>query len=121
MSQKSMYLESYYKLFDVYLKILKEGFNPNSYYDNDLEKLCHDSERFKEKLLGMVALLELTKDMTNTQADSESSRIVKSFNSIGLFNCYLHKEYGVMVFHDSAEAARDKQIQGKSKRTELER
>lgn len=121
MPQKSTYLENYYKLFDIYLKILKEDFNPNSYYDNDLEKLCHDSERFKEKLLGMVTLLELTKDMTNTQADSESNRIIKTFNAGELFSCYLDKEYGVMVFRDRAETVDNRLIQGKNKRTELER
>lgn len=121
MPHESKYWESYHQLFDIYLKILKKDYNPNSYYDNDLEKLCHDAERFKEKLLGMVTLLELTKDMTNEQAESESNRIIKSFNTGESFSCYLDKEYGVMVYRDRTDTACNGQIQGKIKRTELER
>lgn len=121
MPHESKYLESYYKIFDIYLKILQKDYNPNSYYDNDLEKLCLDSDRFKEQLFGMVTLLELTKEMTSVQAGNESSRIVKTFNTIELFNCYLDKEYGVMVYRDRTDTACNGQIQGKIKRTELER
>ena len=121
MFNENIYLQNYHKLFDLYLRVLKNNFNPDNYYNNDLKKLCHDAELFKQRLFGMITLLEETKDISSVDADEEHDKVFSAFNTIELFNCYLDEEYEVRVFRDRTEMVCDGQIQEKIKRTELER
>lgn len=79
-------LETYYKLFEVYLKICN-GYNPERPNDN-LEHCVRQCRRFQQELIGMLTLLEEAGYITEKQNKSEIERISENFCTIKLYRAY---------------------------------
>lgn len=90
-------LEVYNKLFERYLKMCKNSFDPDKPYDN-LEECCSFSERRKYELLGMINLMEEMKVITFEQNQVEWDRIIKAFSTHDLFNCYKENDGTIMTW-----------------------
>lgn len=88
--------DKYKYFFELYLRICKKLYNPENPYDNleNCIKACH---RYKEKLLGMLDLLEATGEIGSDIHEAESGNVARKFCSIAICNAYM-AEGEIMVF-----------------------
>lgn len=94
-------MESYRKLFEIFLSLCQEDYNPEKPYDN-LEKCCSDCNRYSMKLLGMLELLEEMGQINEKQYEDELKKVFTNFSTHKLFNAY--SENGeVYVWTEKAE------------------
>lgn len=81
-------MEKFNYLFELYLKILKNGYDPNKPYDN-LKSLCQQCEHFKWELIGMLNILKELQLLSNKESEEESQRVFDVFSTHSLFNASL--------------------------------
>lgn len=89
-------VEKYNYLFDLYLKVCKDAYDPEHPYDN-LEKCIRYCQNFREQLAGMVTLIAEMGEMSSEEADKENTRIIHEFSSISICHAYV-TDGEVMVF-----------------------
>ena len=77
-------LETYKRLFDIFLRICKKDDGLNS-----LSSKIAFCDKMKYELLGMVHLLERSGIMSQPDAEAERERIIKTFDSMSLYNAII--------------------------------
>lgn len=86
-----------YKLFfEFYLGMCKEKYDPEKPYDN-LKECIKTCERCKEKLIGMLDLMEACGEIRIEERDAEFEKVIDEFSSLKICNAYM-EDGEVMVF-----------------------
>lgn len=81
-------IEQYNYLFDMYLKMVKDLYNPDEPYKN-LNKCIKSCEYSQWELLGMLKLMEVMNEISSDERDKEVERISETFCSIRICHAYM--------------------------------
>lgn len=90
----------YKELFEIYLRVCKNKYNPEKPYGN-LEDCCTTAERCLWQLSGMLDLIESMGEITFEEKDKEFHRILEVFSTHNLYNAFMEKGE-VMVWSKSS-------------------
>lgn len=89
-------LETYHRIFDVYLMACTKDYNPDRPYDGIKERVRMCSH-LRWKLHGMLELLHNAGCITDEQEQIEDERISRTFSAVRLFGAY-EEDGEIMAF-----------------------
>lgn len=94
-------MEEYRKLFKMYLNDCKRRYDPEEPYKN-IKICCSACERYRNKLDGMLTLLQAQEVITDKEAEKEFDKLIETFSTLSLFNATMEEgEVFVWVKRDA--------------------